>query len=92
MEKFLIICEDAIVSRGTVIEKKISIYESFGKLGDAEYVMEQLYKMYKKEMTHQLYEGIKTLDYKGKHLVVTIDNGFFKPITSKLFYICKRMM
>ena len=91
MEKFMIICEMTIVSRGTIRERKTFIYDAFEKLSDAEITMEKLYKMYNKEMSHQLDDRIKSINYKEKHLVVTIDDGYFGPIKSYLYYIYKRI-
>lgn len=92
MANYLIIREKTFVSRGTVIKRETSIYDSFGKLSDAEYVMEKLYKMYNIQKSHQLDDRIKSLSFRDKHLVVTIDNSNFKPVETRLYYICKRMI
>lgn len=91
MGKYEIICETKFVSRGTIKERKTSIEESFKRLIDAEIYMGRLYTKYNKEMSHQLDEKIKFINYRDKHLIITIDNGNFEPIMSKLYYIRKRM-
>lgn len=92
MEKFMIMCETTFVSRGTIRNRKTEIFQTFERLSDAEFVMEKLYKMYNKEMSHQLDDRIKSLRFRDKCLGVTIDDGFFEePIKSKLYYIYKRL-
>ena len=93
MEKFMIICETTFVSRGTIRERKSFIEESFGRLDDAKIYMQKLCINYRREMNRQLDDKIKSIDFKDyKYLCITIDNGNFKPIETKLYYICKRMM
>lgn len=93
MEKFVIICEVTFVSRGTIRERKSFIEESFGRLSDAEFYMQKICIDYRRQMNRQLDNKIKSIDFKDyKYLCITIDNGNFKPIESKLYYIYKRMM
>ena len=92
MEKFIIICETTVVSRGTIRDRKTLIKESFEKLSDAEFYMHKLYTYYLRERNRQLDDRIKSIDFRDKYLCVAIDNGDFKRIETKLYYICKRMM
>ena len=90
MGKFEIICETNYVSRGTVKERKSVIEESFEKYGDAEFYLQKICSFYRMQLNRQLDDRIKSIDYKGKYLGITIDNS--KYIETKLYYICKRMM
>lgn len=89
----MIICEENFVSRGTIRERKTYIKESFGSINDAKLYMQKLCIDYRRQMNRQLDDKIKSINFKDyKYLCVTIDNGNFKPIETKLYYIYKRMM
>ena len=61
MEKFIIICETTIVSRGTIRDRKTLIKESFEKLSDAEFYMHKLYTYYLRERNRQCCELLSFL-------------------------------
>lgn len=89
----MIICETNVVSRGTIRERKSFVEESFERLSDAQLYMQKICIDYRRQMSRQLDDKIKAIDFKDyKYLCVTIDNGNFKPIETKMYYICKRMM
>lgn len=92
MENFMIICNESIVSRGTIKGRKTYIVEKFERLTNAQFMLCKLYNKYKKEMRNQLDEKIKSVNYKERHLVVTIDNGDLNGIQSLSYYIYERMM
>ena len=90
MKEFMIICETCFVSRGTIRTRKTNVIEGFEKLIDAEFALGRLYNKYKKEMSNQLDKKLKSVSLKDNYLILTINNGDFSPIESRLYYIYKK--
>lgn len=92
MEVFIIKCEETIVSRGTITGRKFSAEKSFEKLSDAEFYMQKLYKKYNKKMAHQLDEKLKSVNFIDDYLSITIHDGTYRHVHSKLYHIEKEMV